>query len=244
MFDTYIFYILIFFLTAIQSIIGVGVLVLGTPILLIFKINFIDILAFLLPTSIVTSLINYIYFNSKNMIKFKIDKYTLKIFFLGTIPSIFIGLMLLKNFEIYINFKYLVSGVIIISILLVNQKNIFYKVNRSVKFIFLIIVGIIHGLSNSGGSLLSIFFTALNKKNESRYYITFFYFFLALTQYIFFIRIFNQSIMINTSPYLFFSIIAGCIFGNYIIRLIKQSVFKMCINILAITACVALLTIK
>ena len=47
-----LFYLLIFILTVLQSIIGVGILVLGTPLLLIFNYEFIEIMALLLPISI------------------------------------------------------------------------------------------------------------------------------------------------------------------------------------------------
>ena len=50
---------------SLQSIVGVGVLVLGTPILLLLNYNMIEILSLLLPVSIMTSLGNFIYFKIK-----------------------------------------------------------------------------------------------------------------------------------------------------------------------------------
>ena len=103
-------YITIFFLTTIQSILGVGILVLGTPLFLIIGIDFIDILALLLPISLITSFGNIIYFKKmKKSLNIKIDKETRKLFFLVCLPSIFIGLLILKNFEKVINIKYFVS---------------------------------------------------------------------------------------------------------------------------------------
>ena len=49
-----------------QSIIGVGVLVLGTPFLLILKFNIVEIFFILLPISIITSLLNLIVINYSN----------------------------------------------------------------------------------------------------------------------------------------------------------------------------------
>ena len=89
-------YIIFFFLTTIQSILGVGILVLGTPLFLIIGIDFIDILALLLPISLITSFGNIIYFKKiKKSINIKIDKETRKLFFLVCLPSIFIGLLIL-----------------------------------------------------------------------------------------------------------------------------------------------------
>ena len=49
-----------------QSIIGVGVLVLGTPFLLILNFNIIEIFFILLPISILTSLLNLLIINFSN----------------------------------------------------------------------------------------------------------------------------------------------------------------------------------
>ena len=58
--ETQLFYLLIFPLVVLQTIVGVGVLVLGTPLLLIFNYNIIEIINLLAPISIITSLLNYL----------------------------------------------------------------------------------------------------------------------------------------------------------------------------------------
>ena len=64
--DTTIFtYIVLMLIISLQSIVGVGVLVLGTPILLLLNYNMIEILSVLLPVSIMTSLGNFLYFKIK-----------------------------------------------------------------------------------------------------------------------------------------------------------------------------------
>ena len=60
----------------------------------------------------------------KKSLNIKIDKETRKLFFLVCLPSIFIGLLILKNFEKVINIKYFVSFVILFSLILLNQKNL------------------------------------------------------------------------------------------------------------------------
>ena len=164
MYEASLIYFLIFFLIILQSIAGVGILLIGTPLLLIFKIDIILILNILLPISIVSSLVNLIIFKfNKEKLELKLDRDTKKKFFTICIPSIFIGLFFLKQFKDLINFNYLVSLVIFSSILLVNSKNFLMKlIIKSELFLFLI--GIIHGLSNSGGSLLSLFLLYLKKK--------------------------------------------------------------------------------
>ena len=93
-------YFLFFLLVVLQSIAGVGVLVIGTPMLLLFNFNLVEILSILLPISIITSLLNLILFklNKKNL-NIKIDKEIKILFFLICLPFIFIGLYLLKSLE-------------------------------------------------------------------------------------------------------------------------------------------------
>ena len=99
-----------------QSIIGVGVLVLGTPFLLILEYEIVDILFILLPISIVTSLLNLIIINFSNKTVNRSTYKEFKKFFIICIPSIFVGLFLLKIFNNYLNFKLLVSLIIFFNI--------------------------------------------------------------------------------------------------------------------------------
>ena len=80
--DYNLLYIIVFFLSFLQTIAGVGVLVVGTPVLFFFEYTIIEIMYFLLPISIITSLFNLIYFNflsKKDVIKinFSVKKYFL-----------------------------------------------------------------------------------------------------------------------------------------------------------------------
>lgn len=59
-----IIYFLTFFLAILQTIVGVGVLVLGTPLLLVLNYNMIEVMNLLLPISITTSFLNYLYLKS------------------------------------------------------------------------------------------------------------------------------------------------------------------------------------
>ena len=67
-------YLLLLFLIFVQTIVGVGILVIGTPALLIFQYNIIDIYLILLPISIFTSCANILFF----FIKTKVLKLNLK----------------------------------------------------------------------------------------------------------------------------------------------------------------------
>ena len=61
------------------------------------------------------------------------------------------------------------------SIILTKIKKIIFNVNNKIRIIFYSLIGIAHGLTNSGGTLLSLFMSShLEKINYS---ITFFIFF-------------------------------------------------------------------
>ena len=176
MLENYLILVYFCIIIIFQSIIGVGVLVLGTPFLLILKIDIVEIFFILLPISIITSLLNLfiIKFSNKSL-----DRSTykeLKKFFIICIPSIFAGLIILKLFNNYLNFKLLVALVIFFSIALIILKD---KIKFRINFFrisILSIVGIIHGLTNSGGTLMSLALSVNNKKSYARLNTTFFLF--------------------------------------------------------------------
>ena len=216
-----------FFLVIIQSICGIGILVLGTPILLILKFNIIEIFTILLPISILTSLLNLVFFKiNKKKLNMKIDKNSKNLFFLICVPSIFVGIILLWNFNDIINYNLLVSSIIIISFLLTRFNKIFTILNNKIRLAFLTLIGIVHGLTNSGGSILSLFVISYNKKNVSRYSITYFYFFLALFQFLIFLIFFKVNFNYFYNLYFFLLIPTGVFIGNYFAKNIDELIYK------------------
>ena len=241
--DLSLIFFFLFVLVVIQSIAGIGILVIGTPLLLIFNQDFVVILSILLPLSVTTSFSNLVYFNYKYKNKIKIDNEIKNYFFFICIPAIFLGLLLLKEFKNIINFKYLVSFIIFTSILFSNFKNKNKFINLNSEKIILFVVGIIHGVSNCGGSLLSLFLSNKSKMKFSRYSITFFYLFLAMFQLIMFIILFdyNFSIKPDLIIYALSITLLGIFFGNYITKFINEKIFKQTINVICIYTCIFLI---
>ena len=166
--ENYLILLYLCFIIAIQSCVGVGVLVLGTPFLLIMNFNIIEIFFILLPLSILTSFGNLLIIKLSNKEIELTNLKKLKKFFGICVPSIIVGLFILKNFENYINFKILVSIVIIFSILLITyQDRIKFRINFF-RISTLSIIGIIHGLTNSGGTLMSLSLSHDQKKIGAR----------------------------------------------------------------------------
>lgn len=240
-----IIYILSFFLVILQTIVGVGVLVLGTPILLLLQYNILEAMSLLLPISITTSLLNYVYLKTnKKKFKVNLDKEIKKNFIIIFLPGVLLGLFLTSKLIIHINFELLVSIVIFISLLIkwkfekkLNNFSLVYKK------LILIFISIIHGLTNSGGTLLTIFFSAFNKNkiNQSRYSITFYYLILASIQYFIFLIIFKNKISIFFPYEILILIIFSILIGTFIAKYISQSFFKKVIEILAFISAVILI---
>ena len=241
MFENYFIILYLCLIVVLQSSIGVGVLVLGTPFLLLLKYDIVQVFFILLPLSILTSFINLILiklFHKK--LNVAPNKKLIK-FFLICIPSIIFGLFILKYYQKYINFKFLVSLVIIFSIILVILRDkIKYRVNFF-RISILSIVGIIHGLTNSGGTLMSLALSSNHVKDNARYSITFFYFVLATFQYISAILIFQKSFFFPTDFNLIVILILGIILGNFLIRYLNESTYKFAVNILAMISSIILL---
>ena len=238
-------YLITFILVTLQTIVGVGVLVLGTPIFLLFNYNIVEIMNLLLPISITTSLLNYIYLKSnKAKLNINLDKEIKKNFIIIFLPGIFLGLFLTSKLINYINFKILVSIVIFASLFV--KWNFNNKINSlPVKFkkSILILISVIHGLTNSGGTLLTIFFTAFNndKKNQSRYSITFYYFILATVQYLVFLLIFKNQVIFFYNYKILLIIISSIFFGSLIVKYTSQNFFKKIIELLALFSALFLL---
>ena len=112
------YYYLIIILIILQSVVGIGILVVGTPLFLILNYEIIEIMGFLLPLSIITSFLNLFIIKALNNKKFKfnLDSNIQKYFFLFCLPGIFLGVYLIKNFQSFLNFELLVASIILISL--------------------------------------------------------------------------------------------------------------------------------
>jgi hypothetical protein len=157
----------------------VGVLLFGTPLLLMLNYDFIYALNILLPISMVINFFQIVQYKKyidfgfyKTLLKYSILPIVLALYFtvkLNIDVSLYIGLFL-----VFISLKLFSSGINeIINFLFKNDK------------LFFLIMGCIHGITNLGGSLLTskIFSLSLSKQ-EKRATISISYFTFALFQLI------------------------------------------------------------
>ena len=168
-------------LSIFQSIFGIGLLVFGTPTFLILGYDFIEVLNILLPFSISISLLQILF--SKNN-----DKKFTSSLIIYCVPALLISLIIMIQYQYSINFILLTSiTIIIFSIInLSNFKNFIINNSNIRMNTSLIILGIIHGLTNLGGSLLTLISTNINNSKDSiRHNIALGYFLLGTVQLIF-----------------------------------------------------------
>lgn len=146
-------FLVIFICAVLQSVFGVGLLIFGTPTLLLMGYSFSETLSMVLPASICIS--GFQVFESH-----KIDKEYLKLFVLGSLPwvIIFLGVVLFADFSI--NLKIPVGIVLILSGILRISPTASEQLKHLLikhKHIYLFITGTVHGLTNIGGGLITLY---------------------------------------------------------------------------------------
>jgi len=139
----------VIFTSVIQSIFGVGVLLFGTPLLLLLGYDFINALIILLPISISINALQIL--KHHQYIDFELYKNVL----LYTIPLVVLFLFIVTTANINIGF---LVGLFLIFVALKNvSPAIEAALGSLIKYerIYLAVMGIVHGLTNLGGSLLT-----------------------------------------------------------------------------------------
>jgi len=224
-----IFFILTIF-SFIQSIFGVGLLLFGTPSLLLIGYEYHEILNILLPASITISFLQVIK-SKENINKSK------KVFIYYCLPILILFTFIVLINKNLINFKLIISIILIFSSLcalnqnkIKNLKHIILKNNK----IMLITIGFIHGVSNMGGSFLSIFSTITNEnKHVSRKNIAYGYLMMGLIQYIILLSIYYHELNFNYFYFFILSILIFYISENIFLK-ISEKKFSKFISIISL----------
>lgn len=230
---------LIFVFSIVQSIMGVGLLVFGTPTFLILGYSFHDTLGIVLPPSILISLLQCL--QAKGVIdsKFKKD------FNFFCLPFVFIGLSIVLYLEKSIDLRYFVGAMLVFSGLIKffpflekRIQSVLIKNSR----IYQVFMGSIHGLTNMGGGLLTLFTSSIYKsKGQVRGAISYGYLLMGIIQYSV-LLFFNSSVLSMTVLYTL--LISGITFyaiGNRLFKITNESYFQIAINSIILFYGVALL---
>jgi uncharacterized membrane protein YfcA len=139
--------IIIFFVAILQSLFGVGVLLVGTPILILFGYPYFEVLSLTLPTSLVISLSQVSrYYRHVNWFLVRRALYF-------TIPMIPIGMSFAGYLGVYVGivvgaFLFCASFAAVVNRILPPNSS-----NQRLSFV-LFFMGLFHGTTNLGGDIL------------------------------------------------------------------------------------------
>ena len=232
-------FITIILTSVVQSFFGTGVLLFGTPILLILGKGFQTTLVILLPASV---LINF--FQIQNSYK-TIDRLFYKNLILISLPLICLSLYLSHSKEINANF---LIGIFLIIISLQSKIG---TVKRTLDWLlnyekfYLAIMGVFHGLTNLGGSLLSAAILSQDlTKDSKRSTIAVSYCSMAVIQIITLIATLRFDIFLNKS-YLFYWATAPTVFfivEKYLYYSINEKLYKTISNVVLFLMGIIILT--
>ncbi|MGZ8158545.1 MAG: hypothetical protein ACXWT1_03410 [Methylobacter sp.] len=149
--------------SVVQSIFGVGVLLFGTPLLLLLGYGFVDALGVLLPVSIAISALQVLRHYED------VDAGFYKNVLVYSMPLVVLFLLVVTTVKINIG---LVIGALLIFVALENFSAAVGRALQSiVKYekIYLMAMGLVHGVSNLGGSMLTaIIYSKKYPKNKTR----------------------------------------------------------------------------
>ena len=207
--EIYYLVIIIAVFSVVQSIFGVGLLLFGTPTLLLLGYSYSETLWLLLPCSVTISLIQVV--NDYKLIEAKKRAVYL------VIPTLVLSLALVVTYENGINITRIV-GVLLLLIGVIRfssklQALLSSTVKKHIQ-IYYIIIGVVHGISNMGGGPLSILMSTIYSKKEIiRANVAFIYLILAMFQLVVLSIISNTSlrsevmllIPISLASYIFIS---------------------------------------
>ena len=222
-----------------QALFGMGLLVFGTPALILIGYSFEEALLILVPASFTVSSLQLLEKN-KVPVEFK------RAFLIYSLPVTFLVLVAYLKITAPINMSVIIGTFMLIfsfiRVLPKKSEEFISKIVRRHVKIIMALMGFVHGLSNMGGAILSILATShFKQKTEIRGAVVFCYWFFGIIQ-IFSLLLFSKS---NFSVLLIFIIplvsiiymLIGRITFRYLNEKLYQSLltfFIFCFSILLI----------
>ena len=176
--EIYYLVIIIAIFSTVQSMFGVGLLLFGTPTLLLLEYSYSETLWLLLPCSVTISLIQVA--NDYKLIEAKKRAIYL------VIPTLVLSLALVVTYSNGINNTRIV-GILLLLIGIIRfssklQALLSLMVKKNIQMYY-IMIGFVHGISNMGGGPLSILMSTIYSKKEIiRANVAFIYLILAMFQ--------------------------------------------------------------
>ncbi len=224
-----------------QSVFGVGLLVFGTPTLLLLGFSFSEILAYLLPCSI---LISALQVRKAGGVR-PLDTLN-KQFLVFTAPGVLVGTVIILAAGSTVSVKPIVGAMLVITAALRSVRRLRDGLETFVRrhlSKLLIALGVVHGLSNLGGGILTVIVGSLfNDKENVRKHIAFAYGLMAIVQLVTLIT--TTDVMITWWLWLALPTLAAAMFflvGQRLFEATPQSRFQPALTALVLTFGLALM---
>ncbi|MBY0518563.1 MAG: sulfite exporter TauE/SafE family protein [Bacteriovoracaceae bacterium] len=225
-----ILFLILFVLSIVQSVIGVGLLVFGTPTLLLLNYSFTETLSIVLPASICISFMQ-VRDSKKSETNFR------KEFNLYCLPFVILGLVLVLklpnkfNLSVHIGSMLLLSG----SIRLFSHLRLFFsKFVLKFRKSYLMLMGLIHGLTNMGGGLLTLFSSSIHNgdKDKTRSGVAYGYLLMGIIQYGLLISLNFYLLNWSALAYMLIAIFAYIFFGKKLYLKTHENLFQKIITLM------------
>jgi len=216
--------------SVVQSIFGVGLLLFGTPTLLLLGYSYSETLWLLLPCSVTISLIQVV--NDYKLIEAKKRAVYL------VIPTLVLGLALVVTYENGINITRIV-GVLLLLIGVIRfssklQALLSPTVKKHIQ-IYYIIIGVVHGISNMGGGPLSILMSTIYSKKEIiRANVAFIYLILAMFQLVVLSIISNTSLRSEVMLLIPISLVSYIFTSKFISSKVNDKKYTFILNVMVL----------
>ena len=214
----------------VQSIFGVGLLLFGTPTLLLLEYSYSETLWLLLPCSVTISLIQVV--NDYKLIEAKKKAIYL------VIPTLVLSLALTVTYADGINITKIV-GILLLLIGIIKfssklQALLGSMVKKQIQ-VYYIIIGVVHGVSNMGGGPLSILMSTIYSKKEIiRANVAFIYLILAIFQLVVLSIISNASLRIEVMWLIPISLVSYVFTSKFISSKVNDKKYASILNIMVL----------
>ena len=226
--DFWVLTIVVVAYATIQSLFGVGLLVFGTPTLLLLDYSFESTIAVLLPASITISFMQVL--AGKHHVE-----YLKKDIPIYCVPFIVVGLALVLTKVIAVVMKMLVGILLISTAMMRFHKKVqgwlasFLKKNMK---LYIMAMGLVHGLSNMGGGFLTVLATSIYDEKESmRANIAYGYLIFAATQLIVLAILNTSALSINCIIFPLISLLTYRTVGNLIYLKSSTTLYQQAITL-------------
>lgn len=230
---------LIFVLSLVQSVFGIGILVFGTPTLLLAGYSFAETLALLLPASLMISAAQVLEARDKLFMSRGLVIYTL--------PMVGIGLWIIISGLVDVDIRLLVGVMMLLAGGLrfsVAMQRIARQQIITNSRLYLILMGIVHGVTNMGGALLTIFMATLYEKKDKlvvRTNIANGYLLFGLVQIAVLLIVEKETFTTHTPLMMVTALLAYLFIGKQIFRRLSNDLFRDLLTLFIFAYGVALL---